>query len=403
MMEGSKRGRELGTMSMLHPIRKQYEGLCSAFDGEICITLSRAADAMGISRTKVAQSLVKMEQKGLFSDGAVPYVENSVELVVRDRRHAAYAITLGLSDRICHLLEEAERLLPDYHGWVRKSRNGQNARNVGKAFATFAEGLLNGKRMSDNLRNSTRFLFETEATEEKPEREIGDVLNELGGYAEQMYNYVHDHPDNVYPEELRNWLISLKQTLESWNTGVRALYTSDGAVTAAEIAAKRLNAKYTEDYPQMLKIAEQRPAASSSLEEVQKSIVNTVAYLERMDDGITDMRVRAAVIRIRALLEEIGEQYTLSDDNYSRSDARSLKNSYLPMLTSLVEHYMTCEYARRTGQTVDYRPEETTGVLENDLPKALTRIRDDLRKNGTLQMESEAAALRQKLEMDGLI
>ena len=42
-------------------------------------------------------------------------------------------------------------------------------------------------------------------------------------------------------------------------------------------------------------------------------------------------------------------------------------------------------------------------VLENDLPKALLRIRDELQKTGTMQMESEATALRQKLEMDGLL
>lgn len=390
-------------MSILHPIGKQFEGLVTAFEGKICIPLSQAATAMGISRNKVAQSLVKMEQKGLFEEGAVPYVENSVELVVRDRRHAPYAITLGNSDRICHLLEEAYLLLPDYRRWVNQSRTGKNAKNVKKAFLTFAEGMLNGKRMADNLRNSTRFFFDSDEPEEKPGRDIGDVLQELSGYAERLYNYVNSHPDNVYTEQLRNWLIALKQTLESWNTGVKALFTSAEAATAVEIAGKRLTAKYTDDFPQMLKVAEKRPVASSSLEEVQQSLVNAVTYLNRVDDEITDMRIRAAVIRIRTLLEEINEQYTLSDDNYSRSDARSLRNSYLPMLTSLVEHYMTYEYAKRTGQNVSYHPEETTGVLENDLPKALMRIRDELGKTGTLQMESEATALRQKLEMDGLI
>ena len=390
-------------MSILHPIGKQFEGLAAAFEGEICIPLSRAAAAMGISRSKVAQSLIKMEQKGLFEDGAVPYVENSVELVVRDRRHAPYAVTLGNSDRICHLLEEAVQLLPDYRRWISQSKAGKKAGNVGKAFLSFAEGVINGKKMADNLCNSTRFFFEDDEPEEKTERDIGDVLRELGGYADRLYSYVKDHPDNVYTEELRNWLISLKQTLESWNTGVKALFTSGEAATAVGIMTKRLTAKYTDDFPQMLKVAEKRPVASSSLEEVQRSLVNAVTYLNRVDDEITDMRVRAAVIRIRTLLEEINEQYTLSDDSYSRSDARSLRNSYLPMLTSLVEHYMTYEYARRTGQNTDYRPGETMNVLENDLPKALLRIRDELQKTGTMQMESEATALRQKLEMDGLL
>lgn len=390
-------------MSILHPIGKQYEGLVRAFEGEICIPLSRAASAMGIPETKVAQSLVKMEQKELFSDGAVPYVENSVSLVVRDRRHAPYAVTLGTSDKICHLLEKAQLLLPDYRRWLNQGKAGTNAKKVGKAFLTFAEGMLNGKKMADNLRNSTRFFFDQETPEPKTEKDIGDVLQELSGYAERLYNYVKGHPDNVYTEELRNWLIALKQTLESWNTGVNALYTSEGAAAAVEISAKRLSTKYTDDFPQMLKVAEKRPAASSSLEEVQKGLVGAITYLNRVDDEITDMRIRAAVIRIRSLLEEINEQYTLSDDSYSRSDARSLRNSYLPMLTSLVERYMTYEYARRVGQNMNYQPEETTGVLENDLPKALMRILEELRKTGTEQMENEATALRQKLEMDGLI
>ena len=172
---------------------------------------------------------------------------------------------------------------------------------------------------------------------------------------------------------------------------------------AAEIAGKRLSEKYMGDFPQMLEIAQKKPAASSSLEEVQKALVNSMTYLNRVDDEITDMRVRAAVLQIQALLNEINELYTLSDDNYSRSDARSLRNSYLPMLNSLVERYMTWQYSQRNGGDPNYRPDETVRVLENDLPAALNHIREELRKGETMQMESEASALRQKLEMDGLI
>lgn len=390
-------------MSIFHPIRSQFEGLVATMQEQLCIPLSQAAKAMGIKPNQVAQSLVKMDQKGFFADGDVPYVESSVELVVRDHRYAAFAVTYGNITQVHALLSRAELLVPEYQRWQNRYKSSTNAQRVGKAVLNFAQGVLDGKKVADNLRNSTRFFYDSEPETRQQGTDMGAVLKQLNVFAEQLNAYVCDHPGNVYPEELRTWLITLRRTLESWNTAVSALFSSEQAGAAAEIAAKRLSDKYMGDFPQMLEIAKKRPVASSSLEEVQKALVNSMTYLNRVDDQITDMRVRAAIIRIRAQLNEINELYTVSDDNYSRSDARSLKNSYLPMLNSLVERYMTWQFARGSGSDPNYRPDETVGVLENDLPAALNHIRGELQKGETLQMESEASALRQKLEMDGLI
>ena len=390
-------------MSILHPIRNQFEGLAATMQEQLCIPLNQAAKAMGIKPNQVAQSLVKMDQKGFFADGDVPYVESSVNLVVRDHRYAAFAVTYGNITQVHGLLSRAELLVPEYQRWQNRFKSSTNAQRVGKAVLNFAQGVLDGKRVADNLRNSTRFFYDDDQKTREQGPDMATVLKRLNAYAEQLHTYVCEHPGNVYPEELRTWLITLRRTLESWNTAIPALFSSEQAGAAAEIAGKRLSEKYMGDFPQMMEIAKKKPVASSSLEEVQRALVNSMTYLNRVDDQITDMRVRAAVIRIRAQLNEINELYTVSDDNYSRSDARSLRNSYLPMLNSLVERYMTWQFAQGNVGDPNYRPDETVRVLENDLPAALNHIREELRKGETMQMESEASALRQKLEMDGLI
>lgn len=390
-------------MSLFHPIRAQYDGLTRAFGEKRYISLKQASVAMGIGENNVAKSLVKMEQKGLFQD-AIPFVDAGNAVVVRDRSDAAFAQTACSMARICRLVNKGATLCGDYRAFVNASRRGNNAARVGKAFMSFAEGMMSGKKASVSLRNSARWLFdEQEQSGEVKETDPMEVFVKLNRYATEMDEYVQSHPDNIYTEELRIWLNNLRRTLETWITGVSSLYTADQAAEAAKISLNRLGTKYLDDFPQMLEVAKKVPAAASSLEEVQRSLLDTMAYLNTVDDLITDMRIRAAVIQIQALLGEINRLYARSDDNYSRSDARSLKNSYLPTLRSLVEKYMSYEQSLKYGKKVTYSPDETGRVLENDVPRALMKIRDDLSKAEAFEMEDEATALRQKLEMDGLI
>ena len=389
-------------MSLFNPLADQAERLMAEFGRACYITLDRAAKTMDVSHSAVARNLLKMEKKGLLTEFH-PYVEQDLKLVVKDHRWAANARPFGHATLILAELEQARQNLPQYISrfYPDKKRLG----SFGYALKNLAEGFVNGKRTSDNLRDSARIFLNNE---QQPQQRVdfADTLNGLLACTRELWMAAGEsRPLNMTATE-ESWLTGLRQTLETWNNGTRTSLAS-GVLSQVNVRMEEtLSGRYLKEYHDVVQRIKTPPATATAPSELQvltERLDETVTWLDDHDESITSYETRAAVIRIYAMLREIRELYATSEDNYSRSDARSLKNTYLPMIRTLVEKYISFSGDFKTGETDDPALAETLNVLKNDMPAALNHIREGLKESRAVDLEAEAAALRKKLQMDGLL
>lgn len=387
-------------MSFLNPIRSQYDHLCDAFEGRRYLTLKEASDAMNVPEKQVARTLLKLEQKGMLT-ALRPYVERDLGLVVRDRRYAAAAQLQGYSRRALSELDHARKDAPAY---VRRF-TPQKAGGLGKAMLNIVQGFAEGRGAAETFRNTALNWLEGDKDPEAASEaaELPDMLVGLKAYTQELKDLSEqDLPLNVTDGSVE-WLSGLCTTLEDWNTGARSALASGVRSEMTERAEDTLKDKYLAGYPAFLRQLKEIPTVSTGLDELMKIMDDSIAYLDNAEEEVTAYEVRAAVMQIHALTREIRELYRSAGDNYNRSDARSLKNTYLPMLRKLLEKYIRFSDNFHTGQKEDPALEETIQVLKKDLPAALIHIRDGLKASRAVDLESEAAALRTKLRLDGLL
>lgn len=390
-------------VSLFNPLAGQAGHLMEEFGRTRYIPLHRAAKAMGVPVSAVARNLLKMEKKGLLKEDH-PYVEQDLQLVVKDHRWSNNARPFGHAELILTELEQALHRLPEYTG--RFFPDKKKLGSFGYALKNLAEGFMSGKSASDNFRDSAKIFLNNEQPQKPHGIDFADTLNSLLIFTRELRTVAGGTTPLKLTAEDEEWLAGLRQSLQAWNNGAKTSLAS-GMLSQLNVRMEEvLTLKFLKEYRQVLHRIKTPPApvtVSSDLAEVMNRLDETVTWLDDHDESIASYEIRAAVIQIYAMLREIRELYATSEDNYSRSDARSLRNTYLPMIRMLVEKYISFSGDFRIGQTDDPALTETVNVLKNDVPAALAHIRNDLKASRAVDLESDAEALRKKLKLDGLL
>ncbi|MCQ2458277.1 MAG: hypothetical protein MJ142_06065 [Clostridia bacterium] len=390
-------------MGLFHPLKEQYAGLQTAMRGRKFITFTQAAAAMGITAGGVPKAIRKMEDKGLLVTGIL-YRDEELELVVSEEKYAEYAACMYLTDRIQHRIISARKHTEEYTARVNRSIAAEKAKDVGRALSNIAQGFLEGKKFSTVLRKSGDILARKVDGDENGQCDIADILNRLYEYTAKLQDNIEARPDNDYEPALQAFLTALDDALTEWNRYIGKISEYDDAWNTVRKAARGLEEYFVPKYPEILDLS-LKTAAANNPDDISEGLRECILYLAGAERQIADARVKASVGRIRGNLEELLSMAGGTGNTMNYTDERALKNTLMPMLKSLLEKYIRYEKnALAKGLSAEaYNPDELLHLLEDEMPRALEKIRSGLRQNAAWEMEDEVSALRKKLEMDGLI
>jgi len=73
------------------------------------------------------------------------------------------------------------------------------------------------------------------------------------------------------------------------------------------------------------------------------------------------------------------------------------------MVQSLTDQYIKYERLRALDENTLRAMRETEQVMENDVPAALRKMLGEIGAGNAIDMESQAEALKHKLQLDGLV
>ncbi|MDO5435058.1 MAG: hypothetical protein Q4G19_01670 [Clostridia bacterium] len=388
-------------MGLFHPAKEQYAALQTAMKGKKYITFERAANAMHISAGGVRKAIRRMEEKGLMVSGIL-YCDDALELVVSEERYAEYAACAYLTEQIGQEIIEARKCTEEYTARVNRSIAAEKAKDVGRALSNIAQGFLEGKKFGTVLRRSGDIL--ARKVDVNGQCDIEAVLDRLYEYTAKLQDNISARPDNVFEPGIRVFLNALHETLTEWNTYIGKISEYEDAWNIVRKSARGLEEYFLPKYPEMLDLS-LKTAAANDPDAIGASLRESVLYLAGAERQIADARVKASVGRIRGSLNELLGMTEGNENAMNYTDERALKNTLIPMLRSLLEKYIRYEHnALARGLSSEaYNPDELLHLLDDEMPRALEKIRSGLHQNAAWEMEDEVQALRKKLEMDGLI
>ncbi len=389
-------------MSLFNPIKKQYTRLTELIGPLHCCDLESAAQVMRVRVDKVAGNLRKMTERGLFG-ADTPYIDGEMSMIVTDRRYHSFACFYSTAARLKWDLRRARNICiftPEERSQIR-SRTAQSflADMVDSAFSGYGAGRMIRERGSAYLRD----LISPDNA--MPRADTASVIDSLSGLCDSLLAFLRMNPD-LKPAPLQLHFISNthRQILSfiSCYPG-NALPTVSQQRTAQGIIAK-LRVDTLPRFEQLLQELANAGEASPAREmtptaELQEQASRLMTVSCQMKPG----SMRSSVSRIAGLLNEIAVQIEYAPARAGTACIRSLRSVYLPMMQELLMKYLRYDRMLDPGEDVTAAMKETESIFKSDLPKALKQMLRDLESDSAIDLESQAEALKKKMQLDGLL
>ena len=382
-------------------------------DDQKTLSLSSASAVMRIRRDKVDDALSRMHKRGFFGEDQ-PYVDDALALVVRDKRYAPLAALLHAAGELSRKVDEAQQNLRRVRRVSSQQLNNERVRAVGNFVRDVVDSAMNKQDTASLLRDRTgelmRDLIAPEAAPDGQDglRPMAQTLSLMAASAAGLKDFALTHPDMHYDTELSAFVLSACHQIEAWNgCGIQAGSYSPETDPAVQALEKRLG---NDIAPGLTRRLDELHAAAARgqatpqqyddpmLQEVAKSCAD-IRVLSRQPQSAN---VRNAMARVNAILDDILSQLHAVPESREQAGVRSLRVCYLPMLEELLEKYIRYEGRAQNADTLRVMI-DTENALSIDLPRALQKLLQDLRTEDAIDLEAQTVALRQKMQLDGLL
>lgn len=401
-------------MGLFNPLAGQYERLSHAMDDLKTLSLGAAAAVMRVRREKVESSLTRMHKKGYFGSDK-PYVDDQLELVVRDRRYANLAALLHAASQLLHALDAAQQTLRRVRRVTPQQLNAERARAVGSFVRDVVDSAMQKGSPAAVLRSRTGELMrdlispDPEGSTDEKYYSIVQTLALMQSSAAGIRDFALAHPDMSYDGEFAQYLLSACRQVEAWNSCGASMSTRRAG---DDSAVQKLEAHLAGEFA---------PGLARRLDEMHHAAAQGKAAMHLQDDPLlkevhrrcSDLRalsrqvrsegVRNAMARVNAILDDIQHQLCSVPECRERAGVRSLRVVYLPMIQELLEKYVLYETRVTENEDTLEVLQETESTLNNELPSALQKLLRDLRAEDFIDLEAQTAALKQKMQLDGLL
>ncbi len=400
-------------MSLFNSLKSQFERLARSMDDQKTLPLASAAAVMRIRREKVDDALARMHKRGFFGEDQ-PYVDDALSLVVRDKRYAPLAALLHAAGELSRKVDEAQQNLRRVRRVSSQQLNNERVRAVGNFVRDVVDSAMNKQDTASLLRGRTGELMrDLIAPEVAPSgqdglRPMAQTLSLMAASAAGLKDFALTHPDMHYDTELSAFVLSACHQIEAWNgCGIQAGSYSPETDPAVQALEKRLGNDIA-------------PGLTRRLDELHAAAARGQTTPQQYDDPLlqevaqrcADIRVlsrqpksanvRNAMARVCAILDDILSQLHAVPESREQAGVRSLRVCYLPMLEELLEKYIRYEGRTQNADTLRVMI-DTENALSIDLPRALQKLLQDLRTEDAIDLEAQTVALRQKMQLDGLL
>ena len=400
-------------MSLFNSLKSQFERLARSMDDQKTLPLSSAAAVMRIRRDKVDDALSRMHKRGFFGEDQ-PYVDDALSLVVRDKRYAPLAALLHAAGELSRKVDEAQQNLRRVRRVSSQQLNNERVRAVGNFVRDVVDSAMNKQDTASLLRDRTgelmRDLIAPEAAPDGQDglRPMAQTLSLMAASAAGLKDFALTHPDMHYDTELSAFVLSACHQIEAWNgCGIQAGSYSPETDPAVQALEKRLG---NDIAPGLTRRLDELHAAAARGQTTPQQYDDPM--LQEVAQRCADIRVlsrqpqsanvRNAMARVCAILDDILSQLHAVPESREQAGVRSLRVCYLPMLEELLEKYIRYEGRTQNADTLRVMI-DTENALSIDLPRALQKLLQDLRTEDAIDLEAQTVALRQKMQLDGLL
>ncbi len=382
-------------------------------DDQKTLPLASACAVMRLRRDKVDDALSRMHKKGMFGTDE-PYVDDALDVVVRDKRYAPLAALLHAADVLGRTASDALQNLRRVRRVTGQQLNTERARAVGNFVRDVVDSAMQKKDtaavLRDRMGTLVSDLIAPSGMQEAQEsaRPMAQALSLLASSAAGIRDFALTHPDMHYDMELSSFVLAACHQVEAWNgCGIQTGRYSPETDPAVQAIEMKLGNEYV-------------PGLTRRLDELHASAVSGHTAPQQYDDPLLqevaqrcrDIRVlsrqpksaniRNAMARVNAILSDIIAQLNAVPESREQAGVRSLRVCYLPMLEELLEKYIRYEERAHSGDTLRVM-QDTENALAVDLPRALLKLLQDLRTEDAIDLEAQTIALRQKMQLDGLL
>ena len=400
-------------VSLFNSLKSQHERLMRSMDDQKTLPLASAAAVMRIRREKVDEALSRMHKKGMFGSDQ-PYVDDTLGLVIRDKRYAPLASLLHAAGELTRKVDEALQNLKRVRRVSSQQLNSERVRAVGNFVRDVVDSAMKKGDPSAVLRDRTGTLMrDLIAPEVIPDgtdglRPMAQTLSLMASCAAGLKDFALMHPDMHYDNELSAYVLSACHQIEAWNgCGIQAGSYSPETDPAVQAIERRLG---NEIAPGLTRRLDELHAAAARGRSVPQHYDDPM--LQEVAQKCADIRVlsrqpqsaavRNAMARVNAILDDILSQLHAVPESREQAGVRSLRVCYLPMLEELLEKYIRYEARAQSTDTLRVMM-DTENALAIDLPRALQKLLQDLRTEDAIDLEAQTVALRQKMQLDGLL
>ena len=389
-------------MSLFNPIKKQYARLMELSGSLPCCDLDSAAAVMRIKKSKVSTNLGKMIDRGMFGENR-PYIDQEMSMIVMDKRFHSFACMYHSACRLKWDLNRARNVCiftPQERSRIR-SRTAHSflADMVDAAFSGYGAGRMLRDRGANYLQD---FL---DPDRVMPTAEASDVIALLGDECDGLLSFLRMNPE-INPTPLQIHFVT--------NTDRRVLpfikSYPDGNLPNAQqqnTAQGIIEQLRNDSLPRFRTLLEELARTDDASQtgevtptaELQEQASRLMALSCQMNAG----SMRTSVSRIAGLLNEIAIQLEYAPARAGAACVRSLRTVYLPMMQELLTKFLRYDRIPDPSSDVKEAMKSTESIFKNDLPKALKQVLKDLQSDSAIDLESQAEALKKKMELDGLL
>ena len=224
--------------------------------------------------------------------------------------------------------------------------------------------------------------------------------------AREMNQLMLNYPNFAYQQENADWLNKAFLAVQSWENALEACFVSRTKSHTMIQVERQLREEYRPELRRRVELLLKLAGAGITAPE-DDSLANEIAAccasLQKNREKMRSTVMREATDETITVLCEIRDHLNADSVLSCGTSLRSLRASYLPMVQTLTEKYVQYEARGMSGSDIRSAMEETENVMKNVVPSALRRLRDELNSGTAIDLETQATALKQKLEMDGLL
>ena len=389
-------------MSLFNPIKRQHRRLMELSGSLHCCDLDSAAAVMKVKKQKVPASLRKMIDKGLFG-ADIPYIDQEMSMIVHDRKYHAFACLYASTSRLKWDVNRARNICI----FTPAERSQIRTRTAQSFLADMVESAFNGYGAGRMLRDrGSSYLKDLLKPEDSmPREDATNVMTLLGGSCDSLLSFLRMNPD-LKPSPMHLHFISNtdRMVLSFISCYPQNALPGMPQQRAAQSIVEKLRDETLPQFEAMLRALASMDEASPAGEitptaELQEQASRLMTISCQMNAG----SMRTSVSRIAGLLNEIAVQIEYAPARAGAACVRSLRTIYLPMMQELLMKYLRYDRVLDPGEDVREAMKSTESIFKNDLPKALKQMLRDLQSDSAIDLESQAEALRKKMQLDGLL